>query len=116
MPVTILLVDDEPPLLRLMSTALVAEGYQVFQARNGAEASSLFERDGAAIDLLITDMHMPYVDGPQLVDLLRARRQTLKVIGISGAPASTGGIDAFLRKPFSRQELLAAVAAQVAPR
>jgi two-component system cell cycle sensor histidine kinase/response regulator CckA len=115
MPATILLVDDEPALLRLMMSALTAEGYQVHQARNGVEAVALFDREGADIDLLITDMQMPYVDGPQLVERLRARRQTLKVIGISGRVAPLGGTDAFLAKPFARAELLAKVRELVGP-
>lgn len=108
---TILLVDDEPALLRLMSTALGAAGYAVVQARNGAEAASFFQRQGVTIDLLITDMQMPYVDGAELVAALRKLQPSLKVIGISGRAAQAEGTDAFLTKPFAHEELLASVRA-----
>ena len=109
----ILLVEDEPPLLRLMTSALTANGYHVYEARNGVEAQACFDREGSAIDLLITDMRMPYVDGAQLIESLRAQRRTLKVIAISAVTSRLGGADAFLMKPFSRDELLATVRAVI---
>ena len=110
MPATILLVEDEPALLALMSTALKGAGYVVREAHNGPEAIAFFDKNTWAFDLLITDMRMPRVDGPELVDILRARRPTLKVIFISGVAMPLRGADAFLAKPFTRPQLLETVA------
>lgn len=106
---TLLVVEDEPALRQLLATALAREGYRVHQARNGAEAQDVFTREGASIDLVITDMQMPQVDGARLIDLLRQRRRSLKVLCISGARSAPEGADGFLAKPFSREALLARV-------
>lgn len=108
---TILLVEDEPAVRQLFATALVREGYRVFEARNGQEALKMFEERGDDIDLLLTDMRMPFMGGAELTQHLRARRQTLKLICISGYPGAGEGIAAedFLAKPFSRDDLLTKV-------
>ena len=108
---TILLVEDEPAVRRLFMLALTHAGYRVYPARNGQEALKLFDEHGDTIDLLLTDLKMPYMDGAELARHLRARRKTLKMIAISGY---AGGADPqltadFLAKPFSRHELLAKV-------
>lgn len=105
---TILLVEDEPAVRQLFAQALTRAGYRVHEARNGQEALKLFDQHGDAIDLLLTDMRMPYMGGAELAQHLRARRRTLKLICVSGYP---GAIDAdmttdFLAKPFSRDDLL----------
>jgi CheY-like chemotaxis protein len=105
---TILLVEDEPAVRQLFAQALVRAGYRVFEARNGQEAIKVFDEHGDGIDLLLTDMRMPYMGGGELAQQLRARRLTLKLICISGYP---GTIDPelasdFLAKPFSRDDLL----------
>ena len=108
---TILLVEDEPAVRQLFAQALARAGYRVFEARNGQEAVKVFDQHGTAIDLLLTDMRMPYMGGAELAQHLRSRRRTLKLICISGYP---GAIDSdlasdFLAKPFSRDELLSKV-------
>jgi two-component system, cell cycle sensor histidine kinase and response regulator CckA len=105
---TILLVEDEPAVRQLFAQALVREGYAVFEARNGQEAIKLFDQHGDGIDMLLTDMRMPYMGGAELAHHLRGRRRTLKLLCISGYP---GNLDAdlavdFLAKPFSRDDLL----------
>ena len=105
---TILLVEDEPAVRQLFAQALTGSGYAVYEARNGQEAMQLFEAHGDSIDLLLTDMKMPYMGGAELAHHLRGRRRTLKLICISGYP---GGLDPelavdFLAKPFSRDDLL----------
>lgn len=112
---TILVVEDEPALRQLIAGALSGAGYRIHQAKNGAEATSLFARHGADIDLVITDLEMPKVDGPQLIDALRERRRSLKVLCISGTRSAPAGADAFIRKPFPRETLLAEVHALLAP-
>jgi two-component system cell cycle sensor histidine kinase/response regulator CckA len=93
---------------QLFAQALSRAGYRVHEARNGQEAIKVFDQHGDSIDLLLTDMRMPYMGGGELAQHLRARRVTLKLICISGYP---GAIDAdldadFLAKPFSRDALL----------
>jgi two-component system cell cycle sensor histidine kinase/response regulator CckA len=111
---TILVVDDEPALRQLIAGALAGAGYRVHQARNGAEAVSVFEKRGTDIDLVITDLQMPYLDGSGLIDTLRERRRTLKVLCISGTRDAPPGVDAFIPKPFSRDVLLTKVRAVLA--
>ena len=108
---TILLVEDEPAVRQLFSEALVRAGYRVHQARNGHEAMQLFDQHGESVDLLLTDMRMPFMGGAELVRHLRGRRKTLKLLCISGyaGTSETEFADAFLAKPFSRDELLAKV-------
>lgn len=108
---TILLVEDEPAVRQLFAQALTRAGYRVYEARNGQEALKVFDQYGDTIDLLLTDMRMPYMGGAELAQHLRARRRTLKLLCVSGYP---GGADPeltpdFLAKPFSRDALLAKV-------
>jgi len=108
---TILLVEDEPAVRQLFSQALMRAGYRVHEARNGNEAMKLFEQHGDSVDLVLTDMRMPFMGGADLARELRSRRQTLKLLCISGYPGGTDleFSDDFLAKPFSRDELLAKV-------
>jgi len=105
---TILLVEDEPAVRQLFATALSRAGYKVHEARNGEEALKLFEQHKDSIDLLLTDMRMPYMGGAELATQLRERSQGLKLICISGYPGSlqTDVATDFLAKPFSRDEML----------
>jgi two-component system cell cycle sensor histidine kinase/response regulator CckA len=105
---TILLVEDEPAVRQLFAQALSGSGYAVYEARNGQEAMTLFDQHGDAIDLLLTDMRMPYMGGAELAQHLRGRRSTLKLLCISGYPGSVDpDLEAeFLAKPFSRDDLL----------
>ncbi len=105
---TILLVEDEPAVRQLFAQALTRAGYAVYEARNGQEAMKLFDQHGEGIDMLLTDMRMPYMGGAELAHHLRGRRRSLKLLCISGYP---GNLDAelaidFLAKPFSREDLL----------
>ena len=111
---TILVVEDEPTLCQLLAGALSCAGYRVHQARDGDEATAVFAQHGPAIDLLITDLQMPYLDGSQLIQVLRERRQTLKVLCISGIGQPPANADGFIAKPFSRDCLLAQVRAILA--
>lgn len=105
---TILLVEDEPAVRQLFAQALLRAGYRVHEARNGQEAIKVFDKHGDGIDLLLTDIRMPYMGGTELAQVLRARRHSLKLLCISGYP---GAVDTeltadFLAKPFSRDDLL----------
>jgi len=105
---TILLVEDEPAVRQLFALALTRAGYHVYEARNGQEAVKLFEQHGDSIDLVLTDMRMPYMGGAELAHQLRGRRRTLKLLCISGYPGSLDQDLAadFPAKPFSRDDLL----------
>lgn len=105
---TILLVEDEPAVRQLFAVALTRAGYKVHEARNGQEAIKIFDQHGDTIDLLLTDMRMPYMGGAELAHQLRGRRRTLKLLCISGYPGSLDEELAhdFLAKPFSRDDLL----------
>lgn len=109
---TILLVEDEPAVRQLFAQALTRAGYRVYEARNGQEALKVFDQHGDTIDLLLTDIRMPFMGGNELAQQLRARRRTLKLLCVSGY--SGGGPESeltsdFLAKPFSREDLLAKV-------
>ena len=108
---TILLVEDEPAVRQLFAQALIRAGYRVHEARNGQEAVKVFDQHAETIDLLLTDLRMPYMGGAELAQQLRARRKTLKLICVSGYPGGTEDDTAadFLAKPFSRDALLAKV-------
>jgi len=107
--VTILLADDEPAIRMLIEAALVDAGYRVLSARNGSEALDVFDEHGGAIDMVITDMRMPYVDGATLIAELQARRHSLKCMCISAYAAPADLSVPVLSKPFSRKDLLRTV-------
>ena len=105
---TILLVEDEPAVRQLFAQALTRAGYSVYEARNGQDAMKLFDAHGDQIDMLLTDVRMPYMGGAELAHHLRGRRRTLKLLCISGYPGTLDPDLAtdFLAKPFSRDDLL----------
>jgi two-component system, cell cycle sensor histidine kinase and response regulator CckA len=112
---TILLVEDEDAVRVFSARALRNKGYQVLEAKNGEAALQQIESDGAGIDLLITDVVMPQMDGPTLARHVRRLRPDMRVIFISGyAEDRLGEIDGveiahFLPKPFSLKQLAAKV-------
>jgi two-component system cell cycle sensor histidine kinase/response regulator CckA len=106
-------VEDEPAVRSLFSGALTRAGYEVIEARNGAEGVAAFDRAEGRVKLLLTDLNMPLLSGSDLARELRARQPDLRLLFVSGymtaAPSGTGG--AFLGKPFVREDLLQAVRA-----
>jgi two-component system cell cycle sensor histidine kinase/response regulator CckA len=105
---TILLVEDEPAVRQLFASALTRAGYRVHEARNGQEALKVFEQVGSSIDLLLTDMRMPYMGGAELAQRLSAGAGRFRLLYISGYPGTPDAehTEDFLAKPFSREELL----------
>jgi two-component system cell cycle sensor histidine kinase/response regulator CckA len=101
---TILLVEDEEPLRHVVIDLLTQLGYHVLGAANGNEALAMAERHPANIDVLITDVLMPELAGPELAVALRSSRPKLKVIFVSGdtscQPSLVEGA-ALLQKPFT---------------
>jgi two-component system, cell cycle sensor histidine kinase and response regulator CckA len=109
---TILLVEDEEEVRPLIADALRSYGYNVIEASNGPQALEIAERDLGTIDLLLSDVVMPGMNGRELSERLAAERPTMKVLFTSGYPADTiirHGIaqstTAYLEKPYLPDEL-----------
>ena len=105
--VTILVVDDDPLTLNLMCRIVSAGGVEVAPAASAREALHWFDRQGAELGLLVTDILMPGMDGRELARTLRTRRPDLPVLFVSGYCQSAAGDErsAFLPKPFSPAKL-----------
>jgi two-component system, cell cycle sensor histidine kinase and response regulator CckA len=105
----VLLVEDQELVRKLVNKVLEADGYQVLQASNGVEAMELCERHPGRIDLMVTDLVMPQMNGQELARRAVHLRPDMKVLFISGFAeneASDLGPDAqFLQKPFKPTEL-----------
>jgi two-component system cell cycle sensor histidine kinase/response regulator CckA len=113
---TILLVEDEEGLRSLNARGLVSRGYTVLEAGNGVEAIELLDRREGGVDLVVSDVVMPEMDGPTLLKELRQRNPDLKIIFVSGYAEDAfeknlpeHGQYAFLPKPFTLKQLVAAV-------
>jgi CheY-like chemotaxis protein len=111
----ILVVDDEPTVCKAIQMMLKYYGHEVQTAGDGAAALALF--DAAQFDLIITDYLMPEMKGDQLVSRMKRSRPGQRIIMVTafaedflscGKP--TGGVDFVLNKPFSLEELRAAIA------
>jgi PAS domain S-box-containing protein len=103
---TILLVEDEDPVRRVVETMLKRHGYQVLSSASSNEAIAAAERHRGVIHLLITDMVMPGMSGRKMAECLVARRPDMKVLYVSGYGDASAESDAhFLQKPFSTDEL-----------
>jgi two-component system, cell cycle sensor histidine kinase and response regulator CckA len=114
----ILLVDDDAPVRRTVARLLLAEGYTVVQASSPAEALQLVRAQGEGIALILTDVVMPDMSGPELVSELRHSVPNAKVLFMSGHPGEVLSDPdqahrcvPFLQKPLGKTELLAAVSA-----
>ena len=110
---TILVVDDDPLVRRMLSVLLNREGFEVLTAGNGAEALRATHARTSEVDLLISDVEMPEIGGPQLAAELRADHPDLPVLLISGScrcpsPAASGSL-CILPKPLDVAVLLTTV-------
>ncbi len=106
---TILVVDDDPQLLAILSELLHDEGYQVRRATDGLMALS--EIEIAAPELVLSDVAMPRLDGMELARRLAMRPVPLPVILMSATQhAPPGGRPPFIAKPFSLDDLLRLIA------
>ncbi len=112
---TILLVDDEDGVRQLVSAVLKSHGYDVLEASNGGTALATYEKNGHKIDMVLTDVVMPQMNGFDLVRELAHRAPTLKVLFMSGYRDNPGEAAAgeapraFLHKPFTPDSLLSKV-------
>jgi two-component system cell cycle sensor histidine kinase/response regulator CckA len=113
---TILVVDDDEGVRKLLEHILTAEGYAIVTAANGREAVEIVREH--SIDLLITDLVMPEVEGFETIQAVRGERPGVKIIAVSGAfggkflkAAVKLGASATLLKPIGRDKLLSTVRA-----
>jgi two-component system cell cycle sensor histidine kinase/response regulator CckA len=115
---TVLLVEDEDAVRSFAARALAQRGYHVLEATTGAEALDVFSNYDGEVDLVVSDVVMPEMDGPTLMAKLRLERPDLKIIFISGYAEDSfrrhlaeNEDFMFLQKPFDLKELAAAVKA-----
>ncbi len=113
-----LLVEDEDAVRSFAARALGQRGYHVLEATTGAEALEVFAKHQGEVDLVVSDVVMPEMDGPTCARSFAAQRPDLKVIFISGYAEDSfrrhlaeNEDFMFLQKPFDLKELAAAVKA-----
>jgi two-component system cell cycle sensor histidine kinase/response regulator CckA len=113
---TILLVEDEDGLRSLNARGLRSRGYSVIEAANGVEAMEALDEKNGAVDLVVSDVVMPEMDGPTLLKEMRQRNPNLKIIFVSGYAEEAFDKSlpeneqfAFLAKPFALSALVAKV-------
>ncbi|MEO6236295.1 MAG: PAS domain S-box protein [Vicinamibacterales bacterium] len=115
---TVLVVDDEPAIRRIAQRTLEAFGYRVLLAADGAEAVALYERHHAEIDVVLTDMMMPRMDGTATIQELVRLDPHVRIVSASGLVADATAAGAagtrvlyFLHKPYTAETLLTAIRA-----
>jgi two-component system cell cycle sensor histidine kinase/response regulator CckA len=101
----ILVVDDSPDIRRIVARALIDARYAVLEAEDGARALQILEHEGVDIDLVLTDIKMPRVDGVELGRRIADRKWQVPVIYMSGGTGD-GRVAPLLRKPFSMDALM----------
>jgi CheY-like chemotaxis protein len=113
---TILVVEDEESVRRLVRVVLEREGYRVLQATNGVEAMRLLEDPSLSLDILLTDVMMPQMGGRELAERLLAVQPDLSVIFMSGYVADRATLTGvaerkapLLQKPFAIEDLVRVV-------
>lgn len=113
----VLVVDDEPQLRRVMRTALVANGYEAYEARTGEEALEAVRENSP--DLVLLDMNMPGMGGMSACEAIRARSDAaILVLSVRSTEkdkiaALDAGADDYITKPFSVNELMARIRANL---
>jgi two-component system, OmpR family, KDP operon response regulator KdpE len=110
-PLRILVVDDEPPIRKLLRMGLTTQGYSVIEAPNGKAALDLLRQ---APDLIILDLGLPDIEGHDLLRTIRARNESVPIVVLSSRGDEAGkvqaldfGADDYVTKPFGMDELLA---------
>ncbi|CAN5540920.1 response regulator transcription factor [soil metagenome] len=109
--ITVLVIDDEPPIRKLLRMGLSTQGYNVLEASNGKVALELLAQDPA---LIILDLGLPDIQGHDLLRTIRARNESVPIVVLSSRGDESGkvqaldlGADDYLTKPFGMDELLA---------
>jgi len=110
-PAKVLVIDDEPPIRKLLRMGLSAQGYHILEAPNGRTALELLEQKP---DLIILDLGLPDMQGLDLLRMVRARNEGIPIVVLSSRGDEAGkvqaldlGADDYVTKPFGMDELLA---------
>ena len=110
-PLKIMIVDDEPPIRKLLRMGLGTQGYDVLEASNGKSALDLLKLEPA---LIILDLGLPDIQGHDLLRMIRGRNDSVPIVVLSSRGDEAGkvealdlGADDYLTKPFGMDELLA---------
>jgi CheY-like chemotaxis protein len=113
----ILLVDDELPVCEITRLALEKNGYRVVTAHDGAEALAEYFSQKTPVDLVLTDLNMPIMDGPALIRALKKLDPAIRIVAATGvadkaklAEIAEADLKAFLAKPFTAEKLLRVLA------
>jgi two-component system, OmpR family, KDP operon response regulator KdpE len=112
-PLRVLVIDDEPPICKLLRVGLSAHGYQVMEASSGKMALELLSEQPPP-DLIILDLGLPDMQGHELLRTMRARNDSVPIVILSSREDEVGkvqaldsGADDYVTKPFGMDELLA---------
>jgi two-component system KDP operon response regulator KdpE len=110
-PLKVLVVDDEPPIRKLLRMGLNTQGYEILEAPNGKMSLELLEQKP---DLVILDLGLPDMQGLELLRMMRARNEAVPIVVLSSRGDEVGkvqaldlGADDYITKPFGMDELLA---------
>jgi two-component system, OmpR family, KDP operon response regulator KdpE len=110
-PIKVLVIDDEPPIRKLLRMGLTTQGYEILEATNGKAALELLAEGPA---LIILDLGLPDIQGHELLRMIRARNDAVPIVVLSSRGDEAGkvqaldlGADDYLTKPFGMDELLA---------
>ncbi|MCC0805741.1 response regulator transcription factor [Methylobacterium sp. W2] len=116
MSINILVIDDEPPIRKLLRVGLATQGYETFEAPNGRTALDILSRE--TVDLIILDLGLPDMRGHDLLRTIRKEFRDLPVVVLSSRDDEAGkvealdlGADDYVTKPFGMGELLARIRA-----
>jgi two-component system KDP operon response regulator KdpE len=114
-PLKVLVVDDEPPIRKLLRMGLGTQGYEILDAPNGRTALELLAKKP---DLVILDLGLPDMQGLELLRMIRARLESIPIVVLSSRDDEAGkvqaldlGADDYITKPFAMDELLARIRA-----
>jgi two-component system, OmpR family, KDP operon response regulator KdpE len=114
-PLKILVIDDEPPIRKLLRLGLSTQGYEILDAPNGKAALELMSDNP---DLVILDLGLPDIQGHELLRVIRARNDSVPIVVLSSRGDEAGkvqaldlGADDYVTKPFGMDELLARIRA-----
>jgi CheY-like chemotaxis protein len=109
----ILVVDDEAAIRQITASTLETFGYRVLTASDGTEALALFAENRNEISVVLTDMLMPFMDGPATIRALQRLDPEVRIIAASGLsnqrPGELNGVKTFLNKPYTAEKLLKAL-------
>jgi two-component system KDP operon response regulator KdpE len=110
-PLKVMVIDDEPPIRKLLRMGLTTQGYEVLEAANGKAALEMLKQNP---DLVILDLGLPDIQGHELLRTIRSRNESVPVVVLSSRGDEAGkvqaldlGADDYVTKPFGMDELLA---------